>query len=61
MLKRLTIIAALLTGVAANAYAAAAPAAEEKAGFPLAIVFALIAVACGVGTALYAGSQKKKD
>jgi len=45
----------------ASAYAAAAPA-EEKV-FPLAMVFALIAVACGVGTALFASSQsnKKKD
>lgn len=43
----------------ASAYAAAAPAEEKE--FPLAIVFALIAVACGVGTALFASTQKKKD
>ncbi|MEQ1489277.1 MAG: hypothetical protein ABL932_01890 [Terricaulis sp.] len=45
----------------ASAYATAAPAEEKE--FPLAMVFALIAVACGVGTALFASSQsnKKKD
>ena len=60
MFARVLVGASSLALVAANAYAAAAPAEEEK-GFPLTIVFALIAVACGVGTALFASSQKKKD
>ena len=46
--------------LAANAYATQAPV-EEGREFPLAIVFALIAIFCGVGTALFAASQKEKD
>lgn len=60
MLKRTATLAALMALSAANAYAAAAPVEEERE-FPLAIVFALIAVACGVGTAIFASQQKKKD
>ncbi|MBL8546724.1 MAG: hypothetical protein JNL81_09670 [Hyphomonadaceae bacterium] len=60
MFTRVLGLAAPFAMIAANAYAAAAPA-EEDEGFPLAIVFALIAVACGVGTAIFASQQKKKD
>lgn len=60
MSKRVFVVAASIAMLSTNAYAAAAPAAEEKE-FPLAIVFALIAVACGVGTALMASQAKKKD
>lgn len=60
MLKRTATVFALTMMTIANAYATQAPVEEERE-FPLAIVFALIAVACGVGTALFAASQKKKD
>lgn len=58
MFTRILALSMPIAIVAANAYAASA---EEDEGFPLAIVFALIAVACGVGTAIFASSQKKKD
>ena len=58
MLKTTASFVALTALLAANAYATQAPVEEER-GFPLTIVFALIAVACGVGTALYAASQSK--
>lgn len=60
MFTRMLVLATPFAMMAANAYAAVAPAEEEKE-FPLAIVFALIAVACGVGTAIFASTQKKKD
>ncbi len=62
MFKQSAIASVATMLSAASAYAAQAPVEEER-GFPLAIVFALIAVACGVGTALFASSQsnKKKD
>ena len=60
MFTRVLALAAPFAIMAANAYAAAAPA-EEAEGFPLTIVFALIAVACGVFTAIFASKQKKKD
>lgn len=59
MLKQTLMFIAASALLAANAYAAQAPVEEERE-FPLAMVFALIAVACGVGTALFAASQSKK-
>ncbi|MEQ1492178.1 MAG: hypothetical protein ABL871_10105 [Terricaulis sp.] len=59
MFKQSVVVVVATMMLAASAYAAQAPAEEKE--FPLAIVFALIAVACGVGTALFASSQKKKD
>lgn len=59
MLKQAATLVAMTALMAANAYATQAPVEEERE-FPLAIVFALIAVACGVGTALMAASQSKK-
>ena len=60
MLKQTLVLIAANALLAANAYATQAPIEEERE-FPLAIVYALIAVFCGVGTALFAASQKKKD
>jgi hypothetical protein len=57
MVKHVVMAAAASALLVANAYATAAPAEEKE--FPLAIVFALIAVFCGVGTALFASSQSK--
>ena len=59
MFKQSVVVVGATVMSAASAYAAQAPAEEKE--FPLTIVFALIAVACGVGTAIYASSQKKKD
>lgn len=60
MFKQTVTFVAMTALMAVNAYATQAPVEEERE-FPLAIVFALIAVFCGVGTALFAASQKKKD
>jgi hypothetical protein len=61
MIKQLVCFLAVTALMSASAYAAQAPVAvEEDDGFPLAIVFALIAVFCGVGTALFAATQSKK-
>jgi len=59
MLKQTLTLVAMSVLMATNAYATQAPVEEERE-FPLAIVFALIAVFCGVGTALFAASQSKK-
>ena len=59
MRKQIWVFIAANALLAANAYATQAPVEEERE-FPLAIVFALIAVFCGVGTALFAASQSKK-
>jgi hypothetical protein len=61
MIKQFVSFVAVTVLICASAYAAQAPApVEEDEGFPLAIVFALIAVFFGVGAALFAASQKKK-
>lgn len=60
MLKRSVTFAALMALSVANAYAAAVPSEEER-GFPLTIVFALIAVFCSLGVVLLAAAKKKKD
>ena len=60
MLKRSVMLAAFASLSATNAYAAAAPVEEDR-GFPLAIVFALIAVFCSLGVVLLAAAKKKKD
>jgi len=61
MRKRFQAAAVALLSAPVSAFAAAAPAAPvEERGFPLAIVFALIAVFCGIGTALFASQSKKK-
>lgn len=59
MLKQTLVLIAANALLAGNAYATQAPVEEERE-FPLAMVFALIAVFCGVGTALMAASQSKK-
>lgn len=44
-----------------SVFAAVAPAApEEERGFPLAIIFALIAVFCALGSSLIAARNNKK-
>lgn len=59
MNKQLACFVAVTALMSASAYAAQAPV-EDDEGFPLAMVFALIAVFCGVGTALFAATQSKK-
>ncbi len=58
MLKRSVMLATLMGFSSVDAYAAAAPAQEEQ-GFPLAVVFALIAVFCSLGVVLLAAAKKK--
>lgn len=59
MTRHVVCFVAVTALLSASAYAAQAPAEEEQ-GFPLAIVFALIAIFCGVGAALFAATQSKK-
>lgn len=59
MLKRSAMFAALTALSAVNGYAAAASVEEER-GFPLTIVFALIAVFCSLGVVLLAAAKKKR-
>lgn len=59
MFKQSVVVVVATVMSVVSAYAAQAPAEEKE--FPLAIVFALIAVACGVGTAIIASQKKKND
>lgn len=59
MLKQTAMFVAMTALLAANAYATQAPVEDERE-FPLAIVFALIAVFFGVGSAILAANSKKK-
>ena len=58
MLKRFAAVALVAMSVT-SAYAAPAPMEEER-GFPLALVFALVAVFISVGVVIMAASQNKK-
>ena len=60
MVKRTALLVATPLLWAANAYAVQAPAEDEGGGFPLAIVFALIAVFISVGVVIMGASQNKK-
>ncbi|HVK79426.1 MAG TPA: hypothetical protein VM915_02330 [Verrucomicrobiae bacterium] len=61
MRKLFQIAAIVVLSAPVSALAAVAPAAPvEEREFPLAIVFALIAVFCGIGAALFASQSKKK-
>jgi len=58
MFQRIAATAFAAIALVGPAFAASAPTEERE--FPLAIVFALIAVFFGAGTAIFAASQRKK-